>query len=99
MTVSNIAPPHIRSRLEIPGGIVLLCVGVVLAIPGVPGPGIPLILAGLFILRKHLAWAQRSLDWLREKAHVIGSLHKSPRQTETATTGTTGADGAGPASA
>ena len=48
-------------------GLVVLFVGVVLALPLVPGPGIPLILVGLLLLSDHFVWAKRTLDWAKRK--------------------------------
>jgi hypothetical protein len=41
------------------GGGLLLAVGVVLAVPGVPGPGVLLVVAGLGVLGGEYEWAQR----------------------------------------
>jgi hypothetical protein len=46
----------------------LLAAGAILALPGVPGPGIPLILLGLLILSDHFAWAKKLLEWAKRKA-------------------------------
>ena len=46
-------------------GLVILFVGIVLAIPLVPGPGIPLILVGLLLLSDHFVWAKQALDWAK----------------------------------
>ena len=48
-------------------GLLLLIVGAVLALPLVPGPGIPLIILGLVLLSDHFPWAKRALHWLKEK--------------------------------
>jgi hypothetical protein len=48
-------------------GFALLAVGGVLSLPVVPGPGVPLILLGLVLLREHFAWADRSLVYLKQK--------------------------------
>ena len=48
-------------------GFALLIVGGVLAIPAVPGPGIPIILLGLWTLSDHFAWARRSLAWVTQR--------------------------------
>ena len=48
---------HARKALTISAGCVLLVVGVALLV--LPGPGIPLILAGLALLGSHFAWARR----------------------------------------
>jgi hypothetical protein len=63
------SPRNGRYRLpKIVGGFVTLLAGLVLAIPGVPGPGIPLIVAGLLLLSDHFVWARRSLVWLKRTA-------------------------------
>ena len=41
--------------------------GAILALPGVPGPGIPLMLVGLVLLSDHFIWAKRCLDWAKRK--------------------------------
>lgn len=56
-----------RSRLRVIGGIALLVAGAILALPGVPGPGIALIVAGLLILRDHYEWAGRLLAWMHRR--------------------------------
>jgi hypothetical protein len=56
-----------RKALRLSAGFALLIVGGILALPGVPGPGIPLILLGLVLLSDHFAWANRTLAWTREK--------------------------------
>ncbi len=64
-------PPRSRwsVTLRIVGGFALLLVGGVLAIPGVPGPGIVLIVADLVLLAEHFDWARRLLDWAKSKFH------------------------------
>jgi hypothetical protein len=61
-----------RSRLRVIGGLALLIVGLILAIPGVPGPGILTILVALVILSDHFVWARRALEWVRKKARGMG---------------------------
>ena len=41
--------------------------GGLLALPLVPGPGIPLMVLGLVMLSDHFEWARRSLDWAKRK--------------------------------
>ena len=53
--------------LKIAAGLALLIVGAVLALPGVPGPGIAIILLGLWMLSGHFEWAGRTLAWLRNR--------------------------------
>lgn len=60
-----------RKRLRICAGFLALLVGAILALPLVPGPGIPLMLVGLLLLSDHFAWAKRCLDWAkREWQHL-----------------------------
>ncbi len=64
------APPSMR----IAGGFALLLVGGVLALPGVPGPGIAVILLGLWVLSDHFTWAKRSLAWVKQKTDRIRGI-------------------------
>ena len=57
----------LKKGFRLASGFGLLIVGAVLALPGVPGPGIPLILLGLWILSGHFVWARKTLDWARQK--------------------------------
>ena len=57
----------IRKHLRICGGFLALLAGFILALPLVPGPGIPLMLVGLVLLSEEFPWAKRSLDWARRK--------------------------------
>jgi uncharacterized protein (TIGR02611 family) len=65
-----------RKALAVTAGTVLLAVGLALLV--LPGPGVPLILAGLGILSVHYRWArrlrariardvQRLVAWLRRR--------------------------------
>jgi len=47
-------------------GIVLLLVGLVMMV--LPGPGILVIIAGLAVLATEYVWAQRALNFAKEKA-------------------------------
>ena len=57
-----------RRKLGIVSGFLLVSVGLILAIPGVPGPGIPVAVLGLAILSAHFSWAKRLLDWARQES-------------------------------
>jgi len=46
-------------------GAVLLLIGLVLALPGVPGPGVVVIFLGLTLLSHEFHWARRLRDWMR----------------------------------
>ena len=57
-------------------GIILLIVGVILALPMVPGPGIVVVLLGLGLLSHEFEWARRLRDWARREFHrVTGRDH------------------------
>ena len=58
-----------RRKLGVVTGFLLVSVGLILAIPGIPGPGILVVLLGLFILSSHFSWAKRLLDWARQKSN------------------------------
>lgn len=53
------------------GGLLLLAIGAVLALPGVPGPGVVLIVAGLGVLGSEFRWAYRWNLRLRDTAHRL----------------------------
>ncbi len=57
--------------VRVAAGFGLLFAGAVLALPGVPGPGIPIMLGGLVLLSSHFAWARRALDWAKARADAV----------------------------
>ncbi len=60
-----------RKILRMSLGFLLLAVGAILSVPGIPGPGIAVIILGLIILSDHFHWARRMLDWARRKAEKL----------------------------
>lgn len=61
-------------------GTVLLVVGIALLV--LPGPGIPLIIAGLALLGTQFPWARRALEWLRARVKSgMAALRARDRQT------------------
>jgi len=60
-----------RRYFRIALGFFLLGAGLIMAIPGVPGPGIAVIVLGLVILAEHYHWARRALDWAKRKAEGL----------------------------
>ena len=60
-------------------GFVVLFIGLVLSIPGVPGPGLAVILLGLVILSAHFHWARRSVEWVKRKAEQAKQKARSFR--------------------
>jgi tellurite resistance protein TerC len=67
---------HGKRMIRIVGGIVVLLVGIVLAIPGVPGPGLILVFVGLSILAIDFVWAHRLKTKLHDQA---GKLFRKVR--------------------
>ena len=61
----------IRKILRITLGFLVLVAGVILSLPGVPGPGIALVIVGLVILSDHYEWARRMLNWAKQKGERI----------------------------
>ena len=61
-------------------GSVLLVVGIALLV--LPGPGIPLVVAGLALLGTQSPWARRALEWLRARAkRAVAALRAKDQQT------------------
>jgi len=61
-------------------GSVLLVVGIALLV--LPGPGIPLIVAGLALLGTQFPWARRALEWLRARAKkAVAAVRARDQQT------------------
>jgi uncharacterized protein (TIGR02611 family) len=61
-------------------GFLLLLVGLILSIPGIPGPGFAFILLGLVVLSAHYHWARRLLAWAKRKAEAVRDSLKRGRQ-------------------
>jgi Putative transmembrane protein (PGPGW) len=59
--------PSIRKHLRVCGGFLALFAGIIMAVPLVPGPGIPLIIVGLVLLGDHFVWAKRILNRAKQK--------------------------------
>jgi drug/metabolite transporter (DMT)-like permease len=76
---------HTKRVLRITGGILLLLLGLVMMVPGIPGPGFLLILLGLSILAVDYVWAHRLNVYLKDKAaKVLSSVKKRFRKDEPA---------------
>lgn len=74
---------HIAIRVgTIVVGFIVLIGGLAMMI--LPGPGILGIIAGLGILSRELAWAERMLEYAKEKARVE-ELKQQPRWVQVAT--------------
>ena len=70
---------HAKAVLKMIAGFALLIVGGILALPGVPGPGILVILFGLVLLSDHFVWAKKALAWGRKRAGRFRRQHGSGR--------------------
>ena len=60
-----------RKTLEVVLGFFLIVVGLILAIPGIPGPGLALVALGLVLLSAHYHWARRALEWAKGKLDAL----------------------------
>lgn len=62
-------------------GLALLLLGVVLSVPGIPGPGIVLVVLGLGVLSHHFSWAKKIHLRLRSMWHEVLSRYNKDKQT------------------
>lgn len=73
-----------RSRLwricRIAGGLGLLAVGLFLSLPGIPGPGIVLVVLSFGILSRDFKWAERWHTRLKDQAQAFLARRKATRQ-------------------
>ena len=56
-------------------GVVLLVVGAILALPLVPGPGLPLMFIGLTALSYEFEWARRLRLWAHNEFERLRRRH------------------------
>lgn len=61
-------------------GFLLVAVGLILAIPGVPGPGLPVVFVGLVILAEHYHWARRVLEWAKRKFERVKDMARPAKK-------------------
>ncbi|MBI5819249.1 MAG: PGPGW domain-containing protein [Verrucomicrobia bacterium] len=66
--------PGPRRLLKIVFGFFMLVAGLVTAIPGVPGPGLLIILGALAILAGEFVWAQKLLQRCKASAEKIKTV-------------------------
>ena len=45
-------------------GLILMLGGALLSVPGIPGPGVLLVVGGLALLGREFHWARRANEWL-----------------------------------
>ena len=55
-------------------GFTVIVIGLVLAIPGVPGPGFLIIIGGLAILATEYVWARRYLKRLQDGGEKLSAF-------------------------
>lgn len=59
---------HGKKVLRIASGAVLILVGLALSLPGIPGPGIAVVILGLSVLSTDFEFARRWMDKLKTTA-------------------------------
>jgi hypothetical protein len=65
-------------------GFALLAAGVLLSLPGIPGPGILLVLLSFGILSRDFHWAERARAYIHRKWEELRHRHtKVPTPKET----------------
>jgi len=67
----------IRRAAIVAGGFGLLLVGAALLV--LPGPGIPLVAAGLALLSLEFHWARRLRDWVLQRAERVTPASRGRR--------------------
>jgi len=67
---------------RIGAGFLLLLAGLFLSLPGVPGPGIVLVVLSFGILSRDFKWAARWHTFLKQKAQDFMNRLKSKKQQE-----------------
>lgn len=60
-------------------GFLLIPIGLVLSIPGVPGPGLAIAFFGLVLLSDHFEWAQRAVVWCKAKFNKVLGRKDEPQ--------------------
>ncbi|MBM3860155.1 MAG: hypothetical protein FJ395_10950 [Verrucomicrobia bacterium] len=66
---------HAKRIARISAGVVLLIAGLVLTVPGVPGPGLVVVFIGLSILAVDFVWAHRLKKKIQDTARsAVGKV-------------------------
>lgn len=63
-------------------GFLLLLAGLFLSLPGIPGPGIILVVLSFGILSRDFKWAEKWHTFLKQKAQDFINRRKSKKQHE-----------------
>jgi hypothetical protein len=70
---------HSKRAARIASGVVLILVGLILMIPGVPGPGFLVVFAGISILAVDFVWAHRLKTKLKDGAgKIMDKVRRKP---------------------
>ncbi len=67
-----------KKVLRIVGGFLVIVIGIGLSLPGIPGPGIAVIILGLSILSTDFVFARRAMNWLKDLARR--TFHRQNRR-------------------
>jgi uncharacterized protein (TIGR02611 family) len=71
---------HSKRAARVTSGVVVLIFGLILSIPGVPGPGFVFIFLGLSILAVDFVWARRLKGQLKHHAsNVVRRIRGQPK--------------------
>lgn len=73
----------LRRIVRITVGFGMLIAGLILSLPGIPGPGLLIALGGLVILSEHFHWARRAVSWLKRRAAQARQKVRERRQPPT----------------
>ena len=65
---------HTKKLLRLVIGSVFIVVGLALSLPGIPGPGIALVILGLSVLSTDFEFARRWMQRIKDAGHRI--LHR-----------------------
>ena len=68
--------------LRVAIGLAMLGLGLVLILPGIPGPGFVLVIVSLGILSAHFGWAKRLRERLDRVWHAAVRRRRSGRERE-----------------
>ncbi|HEY3296580.1 MAG TPA: PGPGW domain-containing protein [bacterium] len=60
-------------------GFTVILIGLVLSIPGIPGPGILIIVGGLAILATEYVWARRYLNRIKEGGDKLSGFFRKKK--------------------
>lgn len=65
---------QVKRVIRILTGVLIVIAGLILAIPGVPGPGLLVVFAGLSVLAVDFVWAHRLKTKMKDTA--VKAAHK-----------------------